>query len=587
MNIQGKATGLGEVLSSSWYVVPIYQRNYSWKVGKKERDSNQVVEFWESIKENHNNNGKTIFLGAIILVREFDRKRNKEVKNVLDGQQRLTTFYILCNAITSEISIFIEQLRKNNINSKIISDFETSKSEFVTWLKKGQYLTFTSNLADNPIIENIFYERDLKTGITELLESHNNLIKAYERLKEEVRREFFEIPINQTNCHLIKNKIDSFYNYLETKAQILPLDVEVAEDAYTLFESMNNTGARLEQEDLLKNHFYKTVHRDHDRITDFWDKLSKFSTINSNFGISDFLLYYHQARHGDIRKDDLFKSLKSIANSQPAILTEIEIMENYADNILLFFNPTKQKFKYTDTVTALNSFEAMNVKMAYLPLMRILEFCDDMKLFKEFVLDLRNIFFVYVKVGKMPTNKLQSFLAKEFCIGMTKANLKDKMSELRNKFYLSKSEFEHQFETFTPANNLSKYLIYEITLKNQNGKFTELSEFDLEHIIPKKLNGEWKEDLTDKKTKKPIIDFYSVDDENIKYIDTIGNHTLWFKDDNRSAQNKGFTYKKNEYKNSAVPMTSDLCKFKSFDYENVKARSETIKKELMKIFKLY
>ena len=93
--------------------------------------------------------------------------------------------------------------------------------------------------------------------------------------------------------------------------------------------------------------------------------------------------------------------------------------------------------------------------------------------------------------------------------------------------------------------------------------------------------------LTDKKTQKPKTDFFSVDDENIKYVDTVGNHTLWFKGDNRSAQNKGFAHKKNEYGNSAVPMTSELYKLKAFDYENVKARSETIKTELIKIFKLY
>lgn len=71
-----------QIFSQIRYVIPIYQRNYAWKQLEIEQLLNDIDEF------DYCNEGE-YFLGNLIL----DERDNKSF--VIDGQQRLTTLYLL------------------------------------------------------------------------------------------------------------------------------------------------------------------------------------------------------------------------------------------------------------------------------------------------------------------------------------------------------------------------------------------------------------------------------------------------------------------------------------------------------------
>ena len=531
----------------------------------------------------------------MIFIKIFENQ--KTVKHILDGQQRITTFFLLIKAIIVEGGKYYSRIDTENvkIDANTTSEFQSCVAAFESWLRNGNNVRLKSNYIDDVLISNIYFNREYSNGINKHTDSHKRIIESYEKLKAVVKVEFFDETAKLSEKKFLEtiSRLNILIEYLTTSALILPLEVEDIYSAYTLFESMNNTGAKLEQEDLLKNHFYKSVKNknNHSKITSFWKDLSEsmLDEKGNSFGLSNFLLYYFQSKYGDIRKNQLFKSIKDKTSSDSAVFNEIESISKYAKRLKKLIQPDKNHFKDASTVVALNGLKSMGIKIAYIPLLRILDVIDDdMKKFSSAIKIIRDIFLVHVKVGGNPTNLLQSYFATDFCPKLNRNNLTVMLDSLREKFYLSEQDFDLLFNSMTPSNSLSKYILLEIEMRNKKGQFLNIEKFDLEHIIPKNINNsDWIEDLTNPKTKKLESDSFSLNQKNIKYIDTIGNHTLWFSEDNRSKKNSGFSTKKTEYENSAVDLTKELGNKSKFVYADVNIRTNEIREKLKKGLKLF
>ena len=86
------------------YIVPIYQRNYAW-------DNDEIKQLINDINDtidNPNSNDKHYYLGTLIVNKQ---KGNSNLYEVIDGQQRLTTLYLLKKFLDKEI-------KKENFDEK-------------------------------------------------------------------------------------------------------------------------------------------------------------------------------------------------------------------------------------------------------------------------------------------------------------------------------------------------------------------------------------------------------------------------------------------------------------------------------------
>ena len=94
------------------YIVPDYQREYVWKDEQIEQLTSDLLEAYNA------DNRKSYFLGTIVT---YDSRNRFEL---IDGQQRLTTFFILLCAIKSIYRDNNEQTRliENLIYSPIMND---------------------------------------------------------------------------------------------------------------------------------------------------------------------------------------------------------------------------------------------------------------------------------------------------------------------------------------------------------------------------------------------------------------------------------------------------------------------------------
>lgn len=222
-----------DVFNNNQYVIPIYQRNYAW--GKCEID--QLLEDISSFI----NNNEEYYLGTLVV-----KKNNANKYEVIDGQQRLTTLFLLLSFLeikgsVNENSLSFEARDISNDTLKKICDFKTYEG---ISNKEGQ----------------------MQKGISVSI-AHGLRYIA----------DFFE------------NKDEDYINsFKETLKRINLLRVNIPDNTNLnkYFEIMNTRGEQLELHEIAKANICKKIENKKMRTlaTTIWDACSQMDTyVQMNF----------------------------------------------------------------------------------------------------------------------------------------------------------------------------------------------------------------------------------------------------------------------------------------------------------------
>lgn len=224
------------------YIVPRYQRDYVWvKTNWREfyNDISFTLENEDAIKWSH-------FLGTIVLNRVVSPSTLPGIEDyeIIDGQQRLTTAFILTCAIYKRLL-------------EIGTDEAINRSNYVL----NRFLTSVdaSNGRTNKI-SNPDHERE----IAGLLQCCREVGKLDDSNVFSPAFAYFQAELKDKNL----KEIDGFLNKMmdATVIEIISTDDE---EIYNIFEVLNARGRQLKQIELLKNHVLKYLQP---RTDDFMDK---------------------------------------------------------------------------------------------------------------------------------------------------------------------------------------------------------------------------------------------------------------------------------------------------------------------------
>lgn len=116
MKIESRDQSVGALLNSGYFVIPRFQRPYSW-------DDENIAEFWTDTIVNSSNE---YFIGSMVMYTIGDRKFG-----VVDGQQRLTTIMILLSAVRNALEKMNLKDQANGLHKLIERENIDNKREFV------------------------------------------------------------------------------------------------------------------------------------------------------------------------------------------------------------------------------------------------------------------------------------------------------------------------------------------------------------------------------------------------------------------------------------------------------------------------
>jgi uncharacterized protein with ParB-like and HNH nuclease domain len=220
--IRGDAKTIRELLSGNKYAIDYYQREYKWQTKQlQELLEDLAGKFFNDFELSHERQAVEkyghYFLGSIII----SQKESK--KFIIDGQQRLTTLSLLL--------IFLHNLQKTRLDQVKLNDLIFSE--------KFSQKSFNLDVEErNACMESLF--NDISFDDTEQPESVKNIVARYADIQE-----YF--PEDLTG-----DALPYFIDWLIENVHIVEITAYSDEDAYTIFETMNDRGLSLTPTDMLK-----------------------------------------------------------------------------------------------------------------------------------------------------------------------------------------------------------------------------------------------------------------------------------------------------------------------------------------------
>ncbi len=337
--------------------IPIYQRDYSWDNKPSLTLFDDLHRFYEKQKKDKKNN-QIYFLGNILLFKNHNENRTE----IVDGQQRLITMYILFNAIKiklEEINISINK----NINSEIkVSNIQDNFS-----LTNDQMDNLT--IAKLKTIETLDEIKNISTFIFSnshqhdaftLLSTHthkevthkknksnflNNFNKLYYRLNEKFAKKnsSYSKGISALKLSIEAIEICEFYKIIYKSIYLNIIELTSEKDAWRVFVDINSTGLELKESDIIKSVWTKKyAEQDLMSFSTLWDDL-KYS-INQSAKNDEGLLTEKNVNRLDAFLRYYVIILKKSAVSSKQMteeLTSVNLEINTIDTYMEDFNKLK------------------------------------------------------------------------------------------------------------------------------------------------------------------------------------------------------------------------------------------------------
>lgn len=202
------------------FLIPVYQRYYSWDIEQCKRLWNDIVEMQKKGKMGH-------FVGSIVNIAEQAMPTGVQKYMIIDGQQRMTTLSLLLLALR---------------------DYA---------IKNPDDTTINSRRIDNMLLKNEYESGDERYKLLLTETDRNTLICLVDEknISDDTHSKLLD------NYNFFANKIDSkelkpaeVYESIG-KLQIVNITLDRSvDDAQAIFESLNSTGKELSESDLIRNY---------------------------------------------------------------------------------------------------------------------------------------------------------------------------------------------------------------------------------------------------------------------------------------------------------------------------------------------
>ncbi|MBL0703220.1 MAG: DUF262 domain-containing protein, partial [Sulfurospirillum sp.] len=255
--------------SISVYIVPAYQRSYSW-----DRDKCSIL--WDDLEYALEKSSKDgYFLGNIVIAKSND----SDELDVIDGQQRLITLTLLLKALS-----FFDK-KNDDISESILRQDRRDKTK-----KKQVVRSCVFEKNDNEFLKQYINEESAE--------------KITKNERQDIFAKNFTFFYNKLKEFSENKDISIFSDFLLDKVYMLPIvardedELKANEKALMIFETVNNRGMELSDADIFKSQLYNSAlnEKNQDDFIEEWLKLSEFSNEIGISLVELFRSYMHIIR---------------------------------------------------------------------------------------------------------------------------------------------------------------------------------------------------------------------------------------------------------------------------------------------------
>ncbi|WP_164854278.1 DUF262 domain-containing protein [Helicobacter pylori] len=275
-----------------FYQVPDYQRPYVW-------DKDHLGALIDDLVGSYTNNEDQYFCGSIVIAENPKDKR----WDVVDGQQRLTSFIILTCTILRLYKHRLEQKSKDFIEGSIYDKYDKEK-ERLKFLTAQNY----NSIFENTVLNNLKFEDNIKKSeLNKKFEENTYLRNAY----------YFKELLNESIKNGSISDMDDFVKWFYEHIVVTRIICFEQDSAMQIFQVLNDRGQPLSPIDILKSSLMQEIKQDSEKRKDFittWDKLVEAckSVEGVDIDLEDFFNMYLEYADPNVSKKRADKGLKKV-----------------------------------------------------------------------------------------------------------------------------------------------------------------------------------------------------------------------------------------------------------------------------------
>ena len=475
------------------FLIPVYQRFYSWDIDQCKRLWNDIVEMQRKGKVGH-------FIGSIVNIAEQEMPTGVQKYMIIDGQQRMTTLTLLLLALR---------------DYAIMNPSDT---------------TINARRIDNMLLKNEYESGDERYKLLLTETDRDILISLVEKkpIAEDTRSRLIE-NYNFFAGKLADKEIQPAEVYESIgKLQIVNITLDRAvDDAQAIFESLNSTGKELSESDLIRNYVLMGLEPSEQTYVyeHPWRPMEQLFIYETQGTVMDaFFRHYLTMKLSRIPKQGrVYEEFKLYhLNCEFGTIRELcqDLLEyaKYYTNIVFKRNiDTDLKKLYEDIID-------LRMEVSYPFLLKIHHDCVEGLITSDELKKILKLCISYVlrrAICEIPTNSMN----KTFATLKNYIRPDDYMNSVKAFFVMQDTykefpdndKFEGAFESRDIYNMRARNYILSRLENFENKAPIIIENYTVEHIMPqnKNLSSEWQVDLG--------AEWQEVQK---KYLHTIGNLTL-------------------------------------------------------------
>lgn len=293
-----------ENLFKSMYDVPVYQRPYSWDKEQVEVLLDDIIEAYHSENKNEG-----YYTGNIIVYDKNDKINGLITKyDIIDGQQRITTFALILLALyTLAISIGVDK------NDMTLGSIKAALWKYVNRDYKKELKAVTLNSIEKKCFSDL-YDRcfDYPKTISSFCANYHCESRFDERVINNFRNVYEGIRSKISADD--QNEILDFADYILQYVQFIVIEANCkANKVFSMFESINSKGKKLEEIDLIKTYIFSQL--DEASYSTYLDKWGEL-IIKTKDNLYDYLYNYIKAYLCFYRQNISIINFKAISKNE-------------------------------------------------------------------------------------------------------------------------------------------------------------------------------------------------------------------------------------------------------------------------------
>lgn len=556
-----RRTGLLQLLGGSLgcqFVIPVYQRNYTWLADR------EVKQYFDDLVNVLQGNDKNHFLGIIIYLEKAIDFSSREF-SIIDGQQRLTTTFLIIYAI--------KQLLVNSNDMEKVKQLE------------GQYLT-------NP-----YHNDKIKYKLKPLVSDDD----VYRCIVEDRMDDIADVNANVLKNYLyISNRLNGLLlQGYDANAVLMALDklyvvcVPISEEdnAQKIFESINATGVKLTSADLIRNYLLMDLQSDvqENYYVNYWKKLENHVSADSKTLEMFFRIYLAIKTYNLVPKNNVYREFVKWIEEHN--IARKELFEELLEYGKIFYLLMNEEINKTDRTLrdAVIDFRKVN---SDIPMAIVMEFY---RLYRKDLIDLKvlaelihavNTYMIRRSLCDMNSQNISKLFPTvlkkitEKCAGDYTDIRKHLNQEMVGNNASTSGSYmptdKQMMELLINANVYKRpalRIVFDRLELYNNPAPVDLSSLSIEHLMPQTPTEEWLEELdTDMETY-------------LENLHRMGNLTLAAKKDNSKMGNLMWGYKNEVLKETAhLKLNLELMEIDKWNLEKIESRTKGLIEKICGIY---